>query len=164
MALNGFDTRVTWLDFRNRSTRPPGVREDAEIEAASSMSYRTIEENGVWSVASADAGVSPDRNQSWVLSSAKTDALLAHEQGHFDITALGAREVYNRILGVTGSSAADLRRTINSIKVSVQANIDQTNEQYDIQTDHGNNTASQQRWEARIRTAKDDPDGTLNSL
>jgi predicted secreted Zn-dependent protease len=99
-----------------------------------------------------------DRAGSWVVRGSETADLLTHEQGHFDITALGARDFLNDVLALSGSSAADLQSQIDSAQSSNQSTIDSVNSMYDVDpncgTSHGTNAANQQQWNLRINNAK----------
>jgi hypothetical protein len=99
-----------------------------------------------------------DRAASWVVRGSEAADLLTHEQGHFDITALGARDFLNDVLALSGSSATDLQSQIDSAQSSNQSTIDSVNSMYDVDpncgTSHGTNAANQQQWNLRINNAK----------
>ena len=92
MALNNFDYLIGWPEFTSVPARPAGVQEDAEIKVNSAVSYRTRRRGSAVSIVDATVNIVTVTAESWVVSDKKTDPLLKHEQGHYDITALGTRE------------------------------------------------------------------------
>jgi predicted secreted Zn-dependent protease len=166
MALTGFNHNVRWNEFRTRGTRPAGVNEDAQIKTTTvAGGFRWHQRSGEdCHVTNVDIGLSVDRSRTWVVTGHQSDDLLRHEQGHYDITALGTRELYNRVLQLTAPECSDLSERVQQIQAEIQAEIDEVDDRYDDRTSHGNTASVQQTWEARIRAAKQDPDGTLASL
>lgn len=165
MPLNGFDHAITWGQFQTRTARPADAGdEDAEIRTGSATTYGWRERNGVVSVTSVTTSVTVNRELSWVVRGQATDALLRHEQGHYDIQALGARETHRRISELTASSSAELEREKRAIEREVQQKVDEKNTRYDDQTNHSRNAAQQRNWEGSIRRAKENATGTLDLL
>lgn len=164
MSLNGFDIRISWVQFREVSRRPVGVNEDAEITIEPYLSFRTRNNNGTVEIIEVNTTISVSRSRSWVRTGCKTDWLLNHEQGHFDIAALGMRELYNSLLSVSGSSTSEFNRETTRIQSEVQRKIDEVDHLYDTQTNHGMNSAEQTRWSSRICTLKGSSTGVLNDL
>lgn len=165
MPLTGFNHAITWGEFQTRTTRPSGAGdEDAEIHTAAPSSYNYSSRNGRFSVTDVTTEITVDTNLSWVLRNGRTADLLRHEQGHYDIQALGARETYSRVGRLTAASEADLARQVRAIEREVQRKVDDKNARYDTQTNHSRNAAEQRNWEATIRRAKDSPTGTLDLL
>lgn len=166
MALTGFDHNVRWNEFRERSTRPAGVDEDAQIKTRTvAGGFRTHQRSGEdCRVTSVDIGLSVDRSQTWVIEGRQSTDLLKHEQAHYDITALGTRELYNRVLAITAPECSDINDLVQELQDQIQAQIDAADDRYDTRTAHGTNIAVQQNWDAKIRAAKQNPDGTLADL
>jgi predicted secreted Zn-dependent protease len=164
MSLNGFDTRISWRQFRDVSVRPAGMNEDAEIEVEPYLGFRTRTHNGNVEIVDVNTTISVSRQRSWVLNDRKTDWLLNHEQGHFDITALGMRDLYNQLISLSAPSVAELNSQASQMQSAIQSRIDDTNRTYDSQTNHGSNTAEQARWTSRIQAAKTSSSGTLQNL
>lgn len=164
MAINNFDHLVTWSEFRTVTSRPTGVNEDAEIKASSAVSYRTRKHGNAVILVNATVNIITVTEESWVVSDKKTDILRKHEQGHYDITALGTREFYKQMLLLTADSTNALDIKINALKVQFQQKIDTCNSLYDTQTNHGIITSEQDIWNQKISTAKANPSGTINDL
>lgn len=164
MSLNGFDIRISWLQFREVSSRPAGVNENAEIITDSHLGFRTRTDNGIIEIIDVNTTISVSRARSWVMANSKSNLLLNHEQGHFDIIALGMREVYKRLLSVSGTKSSEFNKEVEIIRSSVQRKIDDKNHLYDRQTNHGMNVAEQQGWSSKIQSLKGVSSGKLDDL
>jgi predicted secreted Zn-dependent protease len=166
MGLTGFDHSVRWDEFTTRTSRPEGVDEDAQIRTRTvSGGFRSHQPHGEeCRVVSVDIGLSVDRTQTWVIDGRQSDALLKHEQGHYDIVALGTRELYNRVLQLTAPRCSDINTRVQQLQREIQAAIDAADDRYDSRTDHGNNAVVQQTWDTRLRAAKQSATGTLADL
>ena len=164
MAINNFDHLVDWSEFRTVSSRHSGVKEDAEIKANSAVSYRTRRRGNAASIVDATVDIVTVLEESWVVGDKKTDILLKHEQGHYDITALGTREFYKQLLLLTANSTNSLTEKINALKQQFQQKIDTCNSRYDTQTNHGLITSQQDTWNQKIAAAKVNPVGVINDL
>ena len=117
MAISGFNHNVRWNEFRNRRSRPSGVDEDAQIKTRTvAGQFRTRQRSGEdCRVTSVDIGLSVDRSRTWVIAGRQNADLLNHEQGHYDIVALGTRELYNRVLNLTDPECSNLSERIQEI-------------------------------------------------
>jgi predicted secreted Zn-dependent protease len=115
-------------------------------------------------VTSANIAIAVDRGSSWVARGRESTALLQHEQGHYNITALGARDFYNQLLGLTAPTCSEISTRARQLQQSIQTQIDQANNRYDARTDHGNNSTVQRTWNTRIRSVMQNTNGTLADL
>jgi len=89
-----------------------------------------------------------DPTQSWIKKKKKSDELLKHEQGHFDISELHSRYFEERIASHTFSY--EVEQEIDSIyKVTFQELLD-TQIKYDTESEHYRNKEEQKRWEEFI--------------
>jgi hypothetical protein len=107
--LTGYPRLVTWNDYRHvpHSPRPPFK---AQTTTTYSFQYGSVQLTaGVYRLSSAQVTVQVLRgvNQSWVddswlndpsITQADKDALLLHEQGHFDIIGAIARDFCRGLL------------------------------------------------------------------
>ncbi len=167
MPVNNFNYQLssTWSDFNPRSSRPTGVNEDAQIHPEMSFSAFQPGRKGnaiIIADVTIDIAVVPD--DTWVVTSQQSPDLLKHEQGHYDILAICAREIYNAILALSGRSTNDLQTKINSTKERIGRKVTQIDVRYDTRTNHSQNTTEQQTWDQRIATVKQNPNGTLDDL
>lgn len=166
MALRGFNHSIHWSEFQIVEQPPTGAVEEAEIVVqARNLTWRTSLQSGSsCQVVSVDVAISVDRNRSWVLKGRKGIYLRHHQQGHYDIEALGVREIYNRILAFTADQCEDINAEAVRIQQEVQQQIEKAQQRYDSQTQHGSERTIQQHWEAQIQSAKSRVDGTLADL
>jgi hypothetical protein len=165
MPLNNFDTQISWADFNQVPARPPGVSEDAEIhlEYPQKFDYDIARNGATITNATVDIGMASP--ECWVVTSQVNNMdLLKHEQGHYDITALGAREFYEGLKGMSAKNENGLNAKVKSLRAAVQARINRANDNYDTQTNHSANTAVQQPWNKKIDAAKKNPKGTIDDL
>jgi hypothetical protein len=141
-------TRLTWGDF----TAPPPEHalHDAETSTGISASRWTCE-RGRMVVVGARAYF--NRTKSFALAQ-RTDAdLLTHEQGHFDLTELYARQLRERLRAIRCAA-----REPGAIQAAVDAAVQEVDqgflaetERYDRETDHGRDRAGQQDWNQHLR-------------
>lgn len=165
MSVNNFDYLISWSDFIQVPARPTGVNEDAEIHLEFPQSYDySIGRNGVTiTTLSVDIGLASP--ECWVVSSQASNlTLLKHEQGHYDITAIGAREFHDGLVGMSARNEDALNTKIRRLRNSIQQKINRANSNYDTKTNHSLNTSEQQTWNQKIDTAKKNQRGTINDL
>lgn len=164
MTMTGFNHSVTWREFRSVRSRQGRVSEDAFIKARKRVSFDFSGTRGSYSVTGVRATVVVNRSQSWVVRGGQNADLLSHEQGHFDITALGMREEANRVSTLTGRNGRDITRQVAAIRREINRKIAAANRRYDARTNHSQNRAAQRTWLASIRRAKSRPEGTIDNL
>ncbi|MBK9523243.1 MAG: DUF922 domain-containing protein [Bacteroidetes bacterium] len=106
-----------------------------------------------------------NKQDSWVVRAQQSETLRRHEQGHFDITAIGAREIHDRMQFITASSAGELAsQKLIRLAREVQTIINDTNIRYDEETDHGTIVSKQNAWESNIAKVKLETSGILSDL
>lgn len=131
-----YDRPLTWEDYKGR----PDPESDA---AASTTTYLAIEYNMKGSTFSYKVHSRFSCDKSWGLH--KTDYILAHEQGHFDIA-----EVYARILHKKMSEYRFDKRTyqkdLKKIYEEVVEAKEEMQEKYDKETNHSIYKANQADW------------------
>lgn len=165
MAVNNFNYSVSWSDFVQVPAKPPGVSEDAEIKLRFPQSYDYDIEKKIVKITNLSVDIKMDSPECWVLSSQISNtALLKHEQGHYDITAIGAREFHNKLDGLTAKTEDALNLKIRKIHADVQRRIDKANSDYDDLTNHSLNKQVQLSWDQKIDTAKKNPKGVVTDL
>jgi hypothetical protein len=89
-----------------------------------------------------------DKNHSW--AKMKNDYILAHEQGHFDIAELHAR-LLNKALKEYTFKSKTVGEDVNNIYDQIMQQHHNFQLQYDKETDHSRNPATQAEWEKKIR-------------
>ena len=95
---------------------------------------------------------------SWVQTMPQADKarLLRHEQGHYTIAALIARDFFLALMQLKGRSYANqaaLRTDINALNASHLAKIQPAQDRYDADTVHGSVQTQQDRWNNFFSTA-----------
>jgi hypothetical protein len=179
-AMSGFPRTLSWSNFGRPPAHPPA---DAQTGARFSTSSWTVQlVNGIYSVAGFRVTVSLNPAQTWATTSARSSAnLLRHEQGHYDITGLIARDLLGKVLNLSFhqnviavciGSGDTPRSHMQYVQRLFQADITRFGEEarsmlarlntdpatgrdgiYDVQTNHSQNTAGQQAWNSRISRA-----------
>jgi len=92
-----------------------------------------------------------------VVSGTKTDDLLSHEQGHFDMAGLVAWELYRSLMATRAPNATELQRRINAHVARARSKLHGLSGsatqvgKYDTETAHGTNAGEQRRWKDLIR-------------
>jgi len=182
-AMSGFPRNLTWNDFRrvSDSLSPPAEASTGAQFSTTRWSVKMVD--GEYRVHGAHVNVSINSNDTWAVPSARTNAnLLRHEQGHYDITGLIARDLIRKILdlsldavviGAMQSAGDTPQQHRNFALERLQSYIDtyvqeanelgsklQTNPVtgadgiYDVQTNHSQNTNGQAVWNARLQRMK----------
>jgi len=167
--LVGLFRTLAWSDYPERQEAPPGPGQTsvaALTDATHALSARPEFVPGTKKIRLADTvtcTISLDQTtsfkKSWVMTTmpqADRDALLSHEQGHYDIHALLARDFFLQIMQLklkTYTSALDLNSDINAAQ---QATVDKSQaveKKYDDKTKTGADKTEQARWKGFISTA-----------
>ena len=186
-VLSGFPHPLTWGSFRRvkNSPSPP-------LQAHLSTSYRmggwqVVVEKGAYRVRRFRIAVMVNAAASWATPAALSNmALLEHEQGHYDITGLVARDLARKLLdleldaevvsslkdaGTTSAqhtryaqqqlerSVDELGRNAGNLLAKLQSNPTTGGDGiYDTQTRHGLNQSAQATWNSRLARARQSND------
>ena len=153
--LTGWPRQVLWSEFQEVATRPSGENEDAQIDTQTLQPERVgvAREQGRFRLGNFAVKVIVIRDNSWVVASQKSDTLLAHEQGHFDITGLVARDLVKALGALRVSTTDELQREVSRLFETYDAWAKSLSKQYDDETNNSRNAKIQAEWEARIRTS-----------
>jgi hypothetical protein len=178
-AMSGFPRTLTWNNFPTRQTSPSPPMQALTSARWTMSGWHVAVVNGEYRVAGIRITVSLNTQASWAVPAALSSAsLLTHEQGHYDITGLLARDLTGKILDLSLDVAAvaamqgagntpqqqrnfavqQFQNSINAYGQRANALSDrlQTNPVthadgiYDVQTNHGQNAAAQAAWNARF--------------
>ena len=166
MPLNNFSYTLSWSDFTTVPSRPHGVEEDAQIHSEIRPGKFTLARKGrSVTITDVDIEIALVSTDCWVLSSQANNAdLLRHEQGHYDIIALNARELYKTLVGLSAASVHALQTQASKLQATIQRKVTSVDARYDTRTDHSRNTTIQQTWNRRIAAEKQKPDGSIDNL
>jgi hypothetical protein len=111
-------------------------------------SYQTFGKRKVVNIA-----VSPyfHKMNSWWRATHSTEQLLAHEQLHFDITALAACQLMQAIK-TTKFTPGNFEQELDSLRKQAEKDRNQLQQQYDRETNHSRVKAKQGEWERKIKS------------
>jgi len=132
--------KLSWADYQGK----PDPNADA---AASTATFLGVEYNFKNGNLGYIITCSFSKSKSWGLH--KNDYILAHEQGHFDIAEIFARELYRKLKEYSfdkRSYQTDLRKIYEDITKAKEA----MQNQYDLETNHSINKEKQAEWLEKI--------------
>jgi hypothetical protein len=154
MAVLGWHTNLTWRQFRRVNT-PLGTTEEAQTEASIEPPERVAvaKDGAKFKLTNFDVRVRLVPSGTWIVNGKATDALLAHEQGHWDIAGLTAYEYFRELTGLRADDTDTLQSQASAALERIQTKVDALQEQYDRQTDHSRQASEQARWQRLIATA-----------
>jgi len=89
-----------------------------------------------------------DKDDSWVKKDKASDALLAHEQVHFDISEVFARKLHKAFTKYKYKKT--FQQDIEAIFQKTVQEMEDFQKQYDDETDHSKNKPEQMKWEKKI--------------
>jgi hypothetical protein len=138
------DRKLSWDDFRGL------VPKDAEEQTAAATFCGIGFETNVITRKSPNIDIRVYNtfytNNSWVRPEERNEAILMHEQGHFDLC-----ELYTRKLRAEMSNVAvdvnTLKPVLRDIYERVQTEYRKRQETYETETAHGVNYNEQHKWE-----------------
>lgn len=135
-------------DFQGR-TGGHNPEEMAATYSGNKYAYHTRTVKGQLVV---DYTITPYFNisKSWFKQSNHNDHVLAHEQLHFDITALKTCEMVNRIKSTTFTKD-NYQELLEQFSDDVNRATNDMQEQYDAETDHGIIEQRQKEWEIKVK-------------
>lgn len=175
MTMQGFKYTLSWsndftevdnapTDFTDRSARTKAsVTLDPKLKAqrdSKDSDYYFVPDTVIVNVKAVKA-------ESWVVKELKSDNLLKHEQLHYNISALGGRDLERKILALRDPSGPALMKKKVDLGTEIQALIDKVNHEYDkgLQgTNHGAKDAEQAKWEIHISNLMNNKDAELKAL
>ena len=137
--------RLTWDDYKGKKQK--------RFAAASTVysMYRNIYVDSSKNiVASIKAVFYP--NDSWK-GGYIDDALLAHEQRHFDIVELYARKLRKQLSEITVKNKSDAEQKLDSLHAVIDKEMDAFQDKYDEDTDYSMAHDEQQNWIKKIDEA-----------
>lgn len=134
------DRRLLWDDFQGEPKR----NTDAVASTSTSLgiAYQVKNSTLTYQITCKFSKV-----KSWGL--VKTDYILAHEQGHFDITELYARKLHQELQDYRFNKRT-FRKDVNDIYQRIVKEKESFQAAYDGQTDHSRNRKQQMQWLEKI--------------
>lgn len=134
------ERKLTWDDFMQDPVR--GTDAVASTSTSLGLSYQMKNGALTW-----DITCYFQKRKSWGLM--KTDYILQHEQGHFDITELYARQLNKALLDYRFDKRT-YKQDLNRIYADVVRAKEEFQQLYDGQTDHSRKKGIQRMWSERI--------------
>ncbi len=175
MALHGFNYKIKWSKDFTTVTSPPAGKEDLvafTVATADStgnpQAYKKDDEKYYIKSSSIVVEIKMVKSESWVLSDSKTDKLKKHEQMHYNISALGGRDLERGLKNLSADSVDELLQKRDELNTKIQDLITEINKEYDNTilwgTDHGRIELHQGLWEMHLAKLMNDPNGVLKSV
>lgn len=138
--------RLTWGDYKGE----PDTNSDA---AAITTSYLGIEYNFKNNQLGYKIICRFSKNRSWGLY--KTEHILGHEQGHFDITEIFARKL-NKETGEYKFNKNSYQKDLQKIYSDIVNEKEDLQTRYDKDTDFSRNKEKQAEWQTKIKEMLND--------
>lgn len=146
-------TLLAWTDFSPVNALPDGSGEDAQTATKMSplSGIRPVSAQGSFSLPDLTLTVGLDRAQTLVVRTAsKTDALLKHEQGHYDITVLTIRALGRELEQLSVDSPHALGQQVMDAVSKHQKRADALEQKYDDDTHGSRDQKAQDSWNQAI--------------
>jgi hypothetical protein len=139
--------RLEWSDFKGE---PDGNDTNAALTSSKIVfGYNYNSRDGFsWHIACLF-----NKNRSWV--KIKNDFILAHEQGHFDITEIYARRLQKQLKQYSFNKDK-AQKEVPAIYQSIMKEQSETQNRYDNETDHSRKKEIQLAWLERIKKELND--------
>jgi predicted secreted Zn-dependent protease len=132
------------LDWNDYLAKPSSTSDAAAITSTSiGIEYHVTNNTFTYTVTCLFS-----KTRSWGRN--KTDYILQHEQGHFDITEIFARKLAKELSDYKFNSE-DYERQVNVIYKRIMDEKEEYQNRYDMETDFSRNKEKQAEWLDRIR-------------
>jgi hypothetical protein len=178
MALHGLGRQLSWKDYRKVETSPDG--NDAGTHIDTSHNGRWINSGKGWAFKHVTVGVTINPQKSWVVAGQESDELLRHEQIHYQIAAIAARQLERELSKLKGDASMNPDRaydqTVTKIigkggsgkDTVVDGLLQKVQYRYDegpvSGSRHGRSTHYQRLWDHAVTNAFGDPSAELEDL
>jgi hypothetical protein len=170
-VLDGHDETLDWRDFQGKAPASRSGGDDAQTEARFDVQYDydwdDDHRHRGYRVNNVQVTVVLDRASMWVVTASRTPTLLKHEQGHYDIVALVARDLFNELTGWESAKPpkrfrkeTDLKNAADGLSrraKGLAARLSGTSSSvgvYDKQTKHGQDAKAQEQWDKALEAAR----------
>lgn len=140
------EQRLTWEDFQCEPKR--GTDAVASTSTSLGIAYQMQAGQLTYHIT-----CNFSKAKSWGLM--RTDYILAHEQGHFDITEIFARKL-NEALQNYEFNRRTFKKDINEIYQAIVRQKEEYQKMYDGESDHSRNRKAQYEWLERIQQLLDE--------
>lgn len=138
--------KLAWNDFK--STPDNNSSNAALTSSTVSFKYNYDSEKGFgYTIACLF-----EKNSSW--GRVKTDYILSHEQGHFDIAEIFARKL-NKTAKAYSFNKATARQDVPAIYQQIMKDLAAMQQQYDDETNYSRDKEEQAAWKIKIKNELD---------
>ena len=169
-VLEGHGETLGWQDFQ--AAAPAGhtgdaALTDARFDAEYDYEWDDTPSHKGFRVDHVQVTVTLDRASMWADKASRTAELLKHEQGHYDIVALIARDLFNELTGWDSGKLPKRFRKETDLKSAADRAVRQakalaarlagtatTVGVYDKQTRHMQDTKAQEEWDKALAAAR----------
>jgi Bacterial protein of unknown function (DUF922) len=138
--------KLSWADYKANPARGSDV-------AASTTTYLGIE----YTISDKSFGFKIQcrfsKNRSWGLH--KTDYILEHEQGHFDIAEIFARKL-NKAMNEYSFNKRTYQKDLNKMYQDIMKEKEEMQDKYDKETNHSIHKVNQAEWLKKIASLLED--------
>lgn len=175
MAVQGFKYSLSWeTDFTEVDSAPAGftdrsARTKASIALDPSLKGRKDASTSEYyfDESSIKVSVKAVKADSWVVKGLQSDKLLKHEQMHYNISALGGRDLERKLKNLRDATVNGLIKKKEDLGKEIQTLIDKVNKDYDdalLGTNHGMKATEQSKWELHLSNLMNSETAELKSL
>ncbi len=176
MSLHGFRHTLSWSqDFTQRNSPPPDQDHLVAFTVAPAgtfggmeIKYNSDSELYYFRASKVKVKIKMNKSESWVLKDAKTEKLRKHEQIHYNISALGGRDLERGLKNLTAATSDELVWERDKFTAENQKLVNAINNEYDNTilwgTNHGRIDMHQEVWELHINKLMNDDNAKLESI
>jgi hypothetical protein len=166
-----------WSDFKQQLDKPPQAHTDPETDAYTSADFSWSSpskqyDDGLYRFSGSNlVTVKLDQTLSFVLkttiSGSQSSAILNHEKGHYNVAKLAGRELCLELMNLSNADPQELTKQADKIYSDKLAKATQVEDTYDDDqngTDHGNDANAQARWDGKIANGLKDVNIKISTL
>lgn len=149
VRVTGWPSQLRWDQYRPVEAAPDGSNHGAKtaISLITPKELPTQIMGTQVGLGPFDMAVQLDGSKTWVIKEKQIEALLRHEQVHWDIAGLLGHEMAHNLEALRGPTRRHLNDKVKSELKSIQKKFDEYQDKYDRETESGSNAAKQAYWE-----------------
>ena len=161
--ITGWPRQLSWWNFKKVDAVPAGFPDNSDAFTTAEFSWAGAtakNKDQKYYFPNVRVTVRLVQDQTWVLkdvAKGPSNALvLKHEQGHYNITGLAARDLCRDLMQLEEDDPDTLKSSADSLcdyYLGVGGQVQDTYEDPVDGTDYGNNPSAQTRWSAMISDA-----------
>ena len=162
ITVSASPANLAWSNFTVSSTRITAPADGTLVDAYTTFDYTfpnsaPVNTGGVFTIPDPYSISIVPRAQVWSGVS-QTEALLSHEQWHYDVATITGRALCRELARLRGTSLADLRAKIQTaVQLHFHKRAGILQKRYDLDTSHGTNAHYQKIWKDRMTATLANP-------